>query len=141
VSYKEWKDSNGYFHKQWIICTTELHREGAPAHIAYDPDGSLVFEEFWFKGRLHRDDGPAVIEYHPTGSIRSKEFFSKGKRNRELGSALIYYNEDGLIFDESFYSRGIFLGSNKEGFWVFWDKLTYEQRMTPDLLIYIARYS
>ena len=51
MSYKEWKDTNGYFHKGWRNDAEEYHRLDGPAYISYHPNGSIRIEEFWINGK------------------------------------------------------------------------------------------
>ena len=84
----------------------------------------------WFKdAELHREDGPAIE--HLNGS---KEWYKDGKLHREDGPAVEY--RDG---SKGWYLNGKSLGSNVDGFWELWDRLTDEQRGNTTLLKYLPR--
>jgi hypothetical protein len=99
------------------------------------------YEFFCLEGVLHRELDPAAIWYYPDGPICYKQFYTKGVMHREVGPAEILYYSNGSIEKENFYLDGQCLGRDKKGFWVFWNKLTDEQRQKPELLKYLARYS
>ena len=64
-------------------------------------------------GRIHREDGPAFICYYPDGSIKVEYFYINAK----------------------------FLGTDNEGFWNLWERLTEEQRRATEILKCLARFS
>ena len=55
------------------------HKVDGPAYIAYNPDGSIQYEEYWINNQRHRVDGPACIDYNPDGSIRCEEYWINGE--------------------------------------------------------------
>ncbi len=61
-----------------------------------------------------------------------------GLRHREDGPAHIVYLTNGRIV--SYYLNGIFFGTNEDGFWKFWDALTYKQREKPEILSLLVRH-
>ncbi len=77
-----------------------------------------------FDGLIYKEWGNDNKEYH-----------------RESGPALICYYPDGSIKVENFFLAGKLLGSNKEGFWALWERLTEGGRQAPDILKCLARYS
>jgi hypothetical protein len=113
VSYKEWRDTDGYSTKEWRNEAYELHREDGPAYIKFYPNGARYFEVFFFNGKRHRDSGPAHIRY----------------------------NSDESISWESFHFYAENLGFDEEGFWALWDKLTEDQRKAPAILACLTRFS
>jgi hypothetical protein len=113
VSYRKWKDGNGYLRKEWRNELHFLHREDGPAYICYYTDGTIMWEEFYLNGKNHRYSGPAQISYNRDGSIEWKSFYIKGKH----------------------------LGDEEKGFWALWERLDEEGRQDPDILKCLARYS
>ena len=59
-----------------------LYREGGPAIIRYNEDGSIKCESWYINGVKHREDGPAIISYKTDGSIRHEEWYWCGLRHR-----------------------------------------------------------
>jgi hypothetical protein len=141
VIYREWNDRKGLLCKEWVNEAGVLHREDGPAHIQYNCDGSIKWEQFCVNGRIHRESGPADIFYYSDGSVRSEFFYIKGVLHREDGPACIQYNFDGSILSESFYLYEKCFGRGKVGFWALWDKLNNQQRQALALLKYLSRYS
>jgi len=113
MSYKERIDGSRCLHKQWRNDAGQLHREGGPAHIIYEVDGSIDREIFYINGYVGRLNGPARIGYFRDGSICWEQFW---------------------IAEE-------YLGEDEHGFWKLWDILTEEDRQAPALLKYLMRYS
>jgi hypothetical protein len=134
MSYKEYKDIDGYIYKEWRDCDGLLHRDDAPAKLMYDPLGSIIIEEFQIHGNLHRDFGPAHIVYGWKGMIQAEGFHIRGKYHREDGPASIWYKENGFVDFYSFWFNGSHLGISNTGFWALWDRLSDEQRMNPNIL-------
>jgi hypothetical protein len=112
VIYKEWKDSLGFIYKTWENDLGQVHRQGAPASIKCNPDGSIAYEGFLVNNRLHRELGPAEIWYYPDGSTEG-----------------------------GFWIHGQHLGYKHNGFWRLWERLTDEQRKHPAILKCLVRYS
>ena len=59
-----------------------LHRQGGPAYIGRNTNGTLTVERWFFLGRLHREDGPAV-----KFSDGSQYCYFNGKSHRDHGPA------------------------------------------------------
>lgn len=78
MSYRDWKDYKGYFHKEWRDEAGFLHRKFAPAYIIYYPDSSIEWEQFCVDGKINREDGPALVKYLTDGSIESEVFYFDG---------------------------------------------------------------
>ena len=74
----------------------------------------------------HRTDGPA-IEW----SDGDKEWWLNGMLHRLNGPAVDRPNR------QLWYMNGKYLGSNDEGFWALWERLTDEQKKDPILLTYL----
>jgi hypothetical protein len=141
MSYKEYKDVDGYLHKQWRNKLGEHHREDGPAHICYNPNGSINSQSFYINGHFHREDGPANILYDSYGNICYEGFFRYGRHHSEMGAAQIWYNRDGSINEEFFCFKGEHLGKDNVGFWRLWEILNEVERQAPAILKFLARYS
>lgn len=113
MSYKEWIGSFGCLNREWRNEAGKLHKEGGPAHIIYEVDGSIDCEIFYINDYVSRADGPAYISYF----------------------------RDGSIYFEEFWIDGDCLGQNEDGFWGLWEKLTEEGRNNHNLLRCLARFS
>ena len=50
--YRERRDYNGYFCKEWRNELCQFHREDGPAKICYYTDGSIYYEEFYIAGKF-----------------------------------------------------------------------------------------
>jgi hypothetical protein len=94
---------------EWWCSDDKCHRDGGPAVIDYNDDGSVAREEWFCNGKCHRDGGPAVIDYNDDGSVAREEWFCNGKWHRDGGPAVIGYNGDGSVAREWWYSDGKFI--------------------------------
>ncbi len=76
------------------------------------------------------------------GRIHRREWRAEdGRIHREDGPALAYYHPDGSIQQEWFYFNAKFLGTDNEGFWNLWERLTEEQRRATEILKCLSRFS
>lgn len=50
--YVEWKDSFGFFYKEWKNEKGNYNREDGPAQIRHYPDGSINWEAFYLDGNI-----------------------------------------------------------------------------------------
>ena len=154
---KEWY-LNGHLHresgpaidrvdgtKRWYH-RGKLHREDGPA-VELTGGGKL-----WnYKGiRVGEGDAPDPIVWERVTSVEInggpllngcvvdvynvKYWFKDDKLHREDGPAVEY--RDG---SKGWYLNGKSLGSNVDGFWELWDRLTDEQRGNTTLLKYLPR--
>lgn len=72
---------SGFLISEGWFLNGNLHREGGPAQIGYDPENDgTVLEEIWFwHGVRHRRDGPAVIRYNElTHEVEDTEWWIDG---------------------------------------------------------------
>lgn len=76
--YKEYFDEDGFLHKRWRDSDGNLHREDGPCWIICEPNGLVLFEEFYIGGIRHNINGPATIFYNEDGSIRKEIFLISG---------------------------------------------------------------
>ena len=113
MNYREWKNRDGFCYKDWMDKEGNLDRKDGPARTIVAPDGLIQWEQFYLNGALHRDRGPACIGY---------------------------YN-DGSAVSEDFYLHGEYLGTDNEGFWNLWERLTEEQRRATEILKCLSRFS
>jgi hypothetical protein len=74
-------------------------------------------------------------------SFRREWRYEDGRIHRRDGPALAYYHPDGSIQQEWFYFNAKFLGTDNEGFWNLWERLTEEQRRATEILKCLARFS
>jgi len=59
-----------------------LHREDGPAVIAYDRDGVVVVEGWYYNNMFHRVGGPAVTYYR--GKYKEEHFYINGNKYKEV---------------------------------------------------------
>ena len=141
MSYREYKDVDGYLHKIWRNKLGEHHREDGPAYICYNPNGSINSQSFSMNGQFHREDGPANIQYDSYGNIYYEGFFQYGRCHRKDGPAEIRRNKVGSINYEEFWIDGKFLEIDKVGFWRLWEILNEVERQSPNILKCLVRFS
>ncbi len=84
------------------------HREGGPASISFNGDGTRPMCQTWYRhGKVHRVDGPAEIEHDDqTGALVYEAFGQDGQYHREGGPAIIRYDLNGKIKSQEFYRHG-----------------------------------
>jgi len=113
VSYKEWKNCDGFLIKEWTDKT----------------------------GYLHRIDGPAKIYNYPCGSIFTEIYRIHGENHRKNGPYYIIYSKEGLVRHCEFSINNRTLGINKYGFWALWEKLNNSERQHTNILKYMVMFS
>ncbi len=89
----------------------------------------------------HKDVSYKEKFYPNSFAIMYKKFYLRGFLHREDGPSITNYRRDGSINMEYFHLFGEFLGYDKIGFWVFWDRLNEERRRHPNVLRLLLRYS
>lgn len=65
------------------LCTETglLHNENEPAVVWKRPDGSIMREEWFKQNRLHREGGPAWVIYNEDGSVKQAINYINGFKN------------------------------------------------------------
>jgi hypothetical protein len=81
-----------------------LHRLDGPARIAWNKNGTLKHELWYFFSKLHRDDGPAFIVYGKNNNEIFKEWYIHGEKKPGiiLNEWHKYWADKKHTFDESF---------------------------------------
>jgi hypothetical protein len=84
-----------------------LHRDGGPASLVYEADGTLMTEEWSRFGRCHRKDGPAYM--HREGSRVYYQWWLHGYNYRDPTFWSRYdqeYELDDDLFDDWVMNQG-----------------------------------
>jgi hypothetical protein len=89
-----------------------------------------------FSSLTHRLFGPAFINFYDGKKFR-EEWRIFGKLHREDGPAEIIAQTN----SKCWYFNNTFLGYNKEGFWLLWDRLSKEARRASNILKYLVMFS
>lgn len=120
MSYSEYNMYGGFLIKEWRNEEGHLHREDGPAYIRIALHNKNQFAEY----ESYRCHG------HTNGSI-----------HRIDGPARIWYDSNGLVTREEFWISHECLGSDKEGFFVFWDLLSEEEKQNNNVLKLLIKYT
>ena len=119
MSYSEYNMHGGFLIKEWRNELGCLHREDGPAYIRMALHNKNQFAEYesyryhTANGSIHRIDGPARIWYDSNGLVTREEFWISHKR----------------------------LGYDKEGFFVFFDLLSEEEKQNNNVLKLLIKYT
>lgn len=74
-------DKNGNVERAWNVPIDghDDLPDDLPTWVDYYPDGGLK-ELDWYKSRSkHREGGPAIIEYNPDGSVKAEKYYLRGE--------------------------------------------------------------
>lgn len=62
---------------------SNLHRDGKPALLRFDRDGSLLSESYYQYGKMHNENGPAYISRLKNGAVEYSKFYLDGEEYLE----------------------------------------------------------
>ncbi len=74
----------------------QLHKIGGPAVIEYFVDGSIMLEEWYFKGKYHNSNGPAYIKHFRNNPCTEIQYWLWGEHiwEQEIIDFLEEYPQD-----------------------------------------------
>jgi len=94
--------------KEVHLLNGQIHREGGPAHLLFDPTGNLIRERWFLRGVQVRNDGPSGTDWDSSGNVTFQVWTTEYGLHREGGlpAKMSHDPDTGIVVREEFYLFG-----------------------------------